>query len=246
MGCDASAGSADPGTGVGTVVVVTSAQSAKARARHERRQQLEPLVVFVFVGVAIGLQLLVEGDLSDVTSLWLPVIEIALFVPVAIIGVLQTKGRTNWPWARFLTIAFILSMVLTTMLALGFVFDELLSGNVRNGRALIISGVKLWGTLIITSGLVYWELDRGGPLARLHDQDAVQHFRFPQDEQPTVHPHWKPTFIDYFYVAVTNSTAFSPTDAMPLTHTAKLLMASQGVLSLGTIGIIAARAVNIL
>lgn len=203
-------------------------------------------MVFSFVLVAIALQLLVEGDLSEVTRLWLPVIELALFVPVAIVGAIQARGRTRLGWARPLTIAFILSMAFTTMLGLGFLFDELLSGEVHNGRALIVSGVKLWGTLIITSGLIYWELDRGGPVARLHDEDAIRHFRFPQDEQPAEHPHWRPTFIDYLYVAVTNSTAFSPTDAMPLTHAAKVLMGTQGVLSLGTIGIIAARAVNIL
>jgi hypothetical protein len=220
--------------------------AAEARAAHGRRQRFEPLVVFSFVGVAIGLQMLVAGDLSDVTKIWLPVIEIALFVPVAIIGVLQLSGRRTLSWARPLTIAFILLMVLTTVLGLFLVFDELLAGKVEHGRALIISGVKLWGTLVITSGLLYWEFDRGGPLARRQDHEAVRHFRFPQDERPESYPHWKPTFIDYLYVAVTNSTAFSPTDTMPLTHPAKLLMATQGVLSLGTIGIIAARAVNIL
>ncbi len=223
-----------------------TASAADARAAHQRRQRLEPLVVFLFVLVAIGLQMLVQGDISSVTRTWLPGIELALWVPVTIIGVLQLSGRTHVKWARPLIIGFILLMVLTTIVGLFFVFDELLARRVVDGRALIISGVKLWGTLAITSGLVYWELDRGGPYARLYDQPGVRHFRFPQDEQAEQYPHWKPTFIDYLYVAVTNSTAFSPTDTMPLTHPAKLLMASQGVLSLGTIGIIAARAVNIL
>jgi hypothetical protein len=223
---------------------VTTAQSAEARA--QQRHRFEPLVVFTFVLVAIGLQLLVAGDLSEVTSLWLPVIELVLFVPVAILGVLQFRGRTNLPWARYLTIAFILLMLLTTMLGLLFVFDELLAGRVQDGRALIISGVKLWGTLIISSGLVYWELDRGGPLDRMHDAEATQHFRFPQDEHPAKFPHWRPTFIDYFYVAVTNSTAFSPTDAMPLTHRAKLVMGLEAGVSAATVLVVAARAINIL
>jgi hypothetical protein len=57
---------------------------------------------------------------------------------------------------------------------------------------------------------------------------------------------WMPHFVDYFYVAFTNATAFSPTDTMPLTPVAKMLMTVQSITSLLTVALVAARAVNIL
>jgi uncharacterized membrane protein len=57
---------------------------------------------------------------------------------------------------------------------------------------------------------------------------------------------WRPKYIDYLYVSLTNNTAFSPTDTMPLTPTAKTVMGVQSVVSLLTIGLIVSRAVNIL
>ena len=57
---------------------------------------------------------------------------------------------------------------------------------------------------------------------------------------------WEPTLLDYLYTSLTNATAFSPTDTMPLTALAKVLMAMQSVIALATVGIVVARAVNIL
>jgi uncharacterized membrane protein len=57
---------------------------------------------------------------------------------------------------------------------------------------------------------------------------------------------WSPTFFDYLYTSLTNATAFSPTDTMPLTHRAKLLMSMQSLISLITVALVAARAVSIL
>jgi hypothetical protein len=59
-------------------------------------------------------------------------------------------------------------------------------------------------------------------------------------------PGWYPTYPDYLYVSVTNASAFSPTDAMPLTRWAKLLMSIQSITSLILVGLVIARAVNIL
>ena len=208
---------------------------------------LEPYVVFLFAGVAIGLQVLVPSNVTPDTNIWLPSVEFALFVVVIILSFLSIHQKIGEMAARRITIAFIALMAIATVWSLGTVIDQLLAGKVHDGRDLILAGLKLLGTLVIVYALAYWELDRGGPHARRFDHERFKHLQFPQDEQPeAMGRQWVPTFIDYLYVSITNSTAFSPTDTMPLTHIAKIMMGSQGVISLATIGLVFARAVNIL
>jgi len=101
---------------------------------------------------------------------------------------------------------------------------------------------------VLVFGLWYWELDRGGPLARHLRREALPDFLFPQmgEGKAYVADDWRPGLVDYLYTSFTNATAFSPTDTMPLTQTAKWLMTVQSLTSLVTIGLVVARAVNIL
>jgi uncharacterized membrane protein len=123
----------------------------------------------------------------------------------------------------------------------------LLHHNVGNGRSLIFSGIALWVTNVLLFGLWYWELDQGGPLARRTGHTTTPDFLFPQMTEPDHSPEdWRPGMVDYLYVSFTNATAFSPTDTMPLTPSAKTLMAAQALVALVTIGLVVARAVNIL
>ena len=95
--------------------------------------------------------------------------------------------------------------------------------------------------------LWYWEIDRGGPGRRAAGHDGPPDFLFPQMSDDRIEPRdWRPKFIDYLYVSLTNATAFSPTDTMPLTPMAKSIMGVQSLVSLVTIGLIVSRAVNIL
>lgn len=117
-----------------------------------------------------------------------------------------------------------------------------------SGRQLLLSGVLIYITNIILFGLWYWQLDGGGAGGRGTHQPPVD-FLFPQMTAAatvTKEAHWQPLFLDYLYVSVTNATAFSPTDTMPLTHRAKTLMSLQAIVSLATIALVASRAVNIL
>jgi hypothetical protein len=116
------------------------------------------------------------------------------------------------------------------------------------GRQLLLSGGVVWLANAIAFGLAYWELDSGGPVARaLSTGTRKPDFQFPQDENPQLaRDGWAPRLLDYFYVSLTNAMAFSPTDAMPLTRLAKLLMAAESTLSAITVLLVAARAVNIL
>jgi uncharacterized membrane protein len=116
-----------------------------------------------------------------------------------------------------------------------------------NGRQLVISGILIWLTNFLIFALWYWELDRGGPGRRAAGHDGPPDFLFPQMADDRIEPrNWRPKFLDYLYVSLTNATAFSPTDTMPLTPWAKILMGIQSVLSLLVIGLIVSRAVNIL
>ena len=116
------------------------------------------------------------------------------------------------------------------------------------GQQLLLSGGVVWLSDVIAFGLAFWELDCGGPVARaLAAARARPDFQFPQDENPELaRPDWAPRLWDYLYVSLTNSIAFSPTDAMPLTRPGKALMAAETVLSVVTVLLVAARAVNIL
>jgi uncharacterized membrane protein len=116
------------------------------------------------------------------------------------------------------------------------------------GRQLLLSGGAAWLTDAIAFGLVFWELDCGGPVARaLATARSKPDFQFPQDDNPQLaREGWRPRLWDYFYVSLTNAMAFSPTDAMPLTRPAKAFMAAESTLSAITVLLVAARAVNIL
>jgi len=111
---------------------------------------------------------------------------------------------------------------------------------------LLRAGGLVWLALLITFSFVYWEVDLGGPAERAHTHRVAPDFAFPQDLSESVaRPGWRPTFIDYLYLGLTNNLAFSPTDVMPLSHWAKLTMGLQSLASLLIMGLVIARAVNI-
>jgi uncharacterized membrane protein len=124
---------------------------------------------------------------------------------------------------------------------------SLIHHRVSDGHSLIIAGMVIWLTNFMIFGLWYWEIDRGGPGARAAGHDGPPDFLFPQMTDDRIEPiHWRPRFIDYLYVSLTNAMAFSPTDTMPLTPMVKSVMGVQALVSLVTIGLIVSRAVNIL
>jgi hypothetical protein len=103
-----------------------------------------------------------------------------------------------------------------------------------------------WGTNVIAYGLWFWGFDRGGPVRRREPDPPPPDFQFPQMENPQLAaPDWHPHLVDYIYISFTNSIAFSPTDAMPLSRWAKLVMLSESGISAISILLVAARAVNI-
>ena len=124
----------------------------------------------------------------------------------------------------------------------------LVAGAHTNARLLLKAGIHMWCMNVLVFGLWFWQLDGGGPMSRHLGRDAAgaRDFLFPQQAEPDAGDRWQPTFIDYLYVSYTNATAFSPTDAMPLSKWAKLLMLVQSAASLLLAIMVVARAVNIL
>jgi len=202
----------------------------------------EPQLV---VACAIALQLSLSEQVTIGPPWLLPAMEGALLIGLVIVS--PRPNVKHSPYRRRAAIAMIGLVSAANIVALVRLCHLLLHGSKENGHALILSGVVLWCTNVLLFGLWYWEVDRGGPSARLRGERDVPDFLFPQMLSPTwAAPDWMPQLIDYLYLSLTNATAFSPTDTMPMTPTAKWLMSAQSLASLVTVGLVVARAVNIL
>ncbi len=161
------------------------------------------------------------------------------------LGRLVRHNRRREIVIALLTVVWIVNVLGVLVLVASLVAE---SGGQITGRQLLVSGGVIWFTDVVAFGLAFWELDCGGPVARALEQGPRQpDFQFPQDENAELaREGWAPRLWDYFYVSFTNSIAFSPTDAMPLTRPAKALMTAESTLSAITVLLVAARAVNIL
>ena len=147
---------------------------------------------------------------------------------------------------RMISVALIAVITIANFVSLTELINALLYSHKTSGRPLVYASVPIWLTNVIVFGLWYWELDRGGPAAREHPGHRQPDFLFPQMASPGCAPQWSPKFLDYLYTAFTNATAFSPTDTMPLSAWAKILMTLQSMASLLTVAVVVSRAVNIL
>ena len=210
--------------------------------RRESRVAAGLAVVVVIVAQVVLAYQLVPGP-----RYLLPAVEAVL-----VVGLVATDTKYLNPEARLLrllSIGLILVVALVNAVALIRLIDDLVSGQ-GSGRDLLSAAAGVWVTNVVVFGLAFWELDRGGPLGRAGDIAAPANpdLWFPQDgdAKQAAPEGWQPVFVDYLFVSLTGATAFSPTDTMPLTSRAKLLMGAQSLISLLTVGLVAARAVNIL
>lgn len=188
-------------------------------------------------------------------------VELALLIPLSI-ATAWTHGRMrkatsphHWEaihhYRRIIRSVTILLTAFITVInfeALVTVLHALLYGaKGTTGQTLLIDALNIWFTNVVVFSLWFWNLDRGGPAMRGLKSELPPDFQFPQMMGNLVGgENWTPGFIDYFFVSFTNATAFSPTDAMPLTARIKLLFIIESTASLLTVGLVTARAVNIL
>jgi hypothetical protein len=148
---------------------------------------------------------------------------------------------------RAVSLALVASVGLGNALALVTLLGSILSGEEQSGGQLLLKGIAIWTTNVVAFGLWFWELDRGGPMRRAEPDPPPPDFQFPQmDDAGRSRGGWYPRLVDYVYVSFTNSLAFSPTDALPLTRRLKLAMLTEAGVSAITVLLVAARAINIL
>ncbi|MFI2753725.1 hypothetical protein ACGIF2_09850 [Cellulomonas sp. P22] len=195
---------------------------------------------------AIGLQVSLPADLTLQPRYVLPAIELALLVVLLALNP-RRIDRASGP-LRVAGLVLIALVSLANGFAAARLVELLVTGSHgRTGVSVLGAGASVYLTNILVFALWYWELDRGGPASRAAGTRPFPDFLFPQMATPHVaDPHWEPAFLDYLYVSFTNAAAFSPTDAMPLTRWAKLIMMLQSVIALVTVALVVARAVNIL
>ncbi len=184
----------------------------------------------------------------------IPVVEAVLLVALVAVNPVRVVRQTRW--SRWVAVGLAAVVIATNVLALGMLVAAL-SSEGKDPQGLLVGALQVWLTNVIGYALLYWELDRGGPVVRRterRDRLPSADWRFSQDENAgavsevaataSENSGWVPLFVDYLYLSVTNSSAFSPTDTMPLSSRAKLLMASQATAALAVSLLIVARAVG--
>lgn len=231
---------------------MTTTQRAKRGHPGEPRLPAACAVV-----AAIVLYLVLPGQLILGPRFVIPALEVVLFVPLVAANPRHMTRQTSV--LRRLALALVLIIAVANVSALVLLVHELLYGQASQGKTLLLAAAQVWFTNIIMFALAFWELDRGGPVRRTQAHGGnlpVADFRFPQDEdhdaiaevaaRSAAKSGWTPGFIDYLYVSITNSSAFSPTDTMPLSPRAKLLMGVESVSALFLSVLVISRGVSLL
>jgi hypothetical protein len=203
--------------------------------------------VTLAVAAAIALQIIIPRKLDLLTPTWLlPALEGALGVGLLI----ANPRRINRQSAllRYASLTLIALITLGNVLSAERLVHDILRGEfVNNAPRLLTDGGSIWLTNVLVFALWYWEFDRGGPVSRALALRPYPDFQFVQMVSPDLAPPgWEPTFADYFYLAFTNAAAFSPTDVMPMTRWAKMLMLVQSAVSLVIVALVISRAINVL
>jgi uncharacterized membrane protein len=199
----------------------------------------------VAVLIVIGLQIRLPQDLAFAPNWLLPLVELLLLGLLVLVDPMRINRESTM--LRMAGIALVAVASVATMWSAARLVYHLVYGGFPDAALLLLNGGAIWLTNVIVFALWYWEIDRGGPAARANARHDYPDFLFPQMTTPELaHRDWEPHFIDYLYLSFTNSTAFSPTDVMPMSRRVKLTMMAQSAVSLLTVALVVARAVNIL
>jgi len=210
----------------------------------ERSEHRWPVLVITLA--ALALQLLLPSNLTVLPQWVVPTIGVVVLTPLVLINPRRLNNETKW--SRWLGIAFALALTAVNQVYIVRIVIELVT-NKADGPSILLTAFLVWVTNVVAFALVYWQLDLGGPVTRRiegDDDDSLQDFRFPQQDNPVGQDGWYAEFSDYAYFSLTNMMAFSPTDVMPLSRRAKGLMAYQSLTGFVLLALVIARSVNIL
>jgi len=205
--------------------------------------------------VAAALYGLLPDTLIIGPRLVIPTLEVALVGAVLLTH--PTRSDRHTRRSRILSLTLIGLLAITNMSSLVLLIDQLLTSESSHAKMLLLAAGQVWLTNVIVFASAFWELDRGGPVRRTRqdrEQLPAADFRFTQDEDADTAPEtrrgssqvsdWVPSFVDYLYVSLTNSSAFSPTDTMPLSARAKILMGVESTAALVTSVLVIAKGVG--
>ena len=232
--------------------------AAKSRAPAEeepdRSEHRWPAALAIFVAVLLYATL--PSTFTPALRYVVVGLALALFIPLVVLNPHRLKRETTW--SKVMSRGLIGLLLGANLVALIQLVYQLVAER-SDGPGLLLAALQVWVTNVIAFALVYWEMDRGGPIARRNLPRAeveLADFRFPQDEdhdaidevrgRSSRESDWMPGYIDYLYFSASDSMAFSPTDAMPLTHRAKLLMALESFAGFVLLALVIARAVSLL
>jgi hypothetical protein len=206
------------------------------------------------VVVALVVYVLLPPSLQFLGRFVIPGVEALLLVALILTNPRRITRQTRW--SRTASIGLAVLVIGSNLLSLGLLIAEL-SNDAPSGENLLVGAMQVWVTNVIGFALLFWELDRGGPVARRNlprEDMPTADWRFSQDENQDAAAEvrrssselggWVPVFVDFLYLSVTNSSAFSPTDTMPLSSRAKMLMAIQATAALLVSLLLVARAVG--
>ncbi|GAB2821573.1 hypothetical protein GCM10027022_09830 [Alpinimonas psychrophila] len=209
-----------------------------------------------FAAIAVMLLLDIYSPPTFIPKIALIVTVGVLLIPLIVLNPHRLTRETRW--SRWLSIGLALVLAIANQVDVVWIIHGLISGG-TGGITVLWGALQVWVASVVTFALIYWELDRGGPVARgtlTRVQLQLADFKFPQDEdessvaevtkRSSTRSDWRPGFVDYLYMSSTNMMAFSPTDVMPLSSRAKLFMMLQSMTGFVLLALVIARSVNIL
>ena len=225
-----------------------SMSEAEARAQGRREAAPAALVALLVFAVLAIVSWARGWELLGLPWwIWLVVAIPALLLTI---DLSLTFGGSGLVRSRRAALLLLGLLVLGNLTALAILVAGLVTTSTQDlgGGELLLTAFAIWTTDVIVFALLFWELDSGGPVARLQaPARTTPDFQFPQDENPQLAvKDWSPQVWDYAYLALTNAIAFSPTDVMPLSLRAKATMGLESAISAVIVLLVAARAVNVL
>ncbi|OJX65193.1 MAG: hypothetical protein BGO95_07025 [Micrococcales bacterium 73-13] len=231
------------------------AAAVEPRARADRAEHRWPAVAAVLFSLVI--YALLPSEFTPWLRISVVAVCVLLLVPLVLLNPLRLRRQTRW--SRWASIALVAVLAAANHVALVQLIMAMLATRQDSDGTLLLAATQVWVLHVVVYALLYWEIDRGGPvvraLARRQDIPRAD-IRFPQDEDATTvsevarrsseRSGWTANFIDYLYFSLSNCMAFSPPDAVPLSSRLKVLVALQAFAAFVVLVLVIARAVALL
>jgi hypothetical protein len=173
---------------------------------------------------------------------------IIVLAPIAAVCIIA-RSKASFDAERAGILIFVLAGGFGALVGLANLIEAMISRPAHaSGLQLLTSSIAVWVTNVLVFSLLFWQMDRGGPQARMIEAQSPPDWFWQQDSVVPGEPKsaWRPVFIDYLYLSYCTATSFSAGDAVPLTSRAKLLVMLESTISLVSIVVVASRAINIL